>query len=224
MSETVATSKPSRIYSVDFLRGLVIAIMALDHVRDYVTNVRFDPLDLDQTNLALFFTRWVTHFCAPVFVFLAGTSAGFQRHAGKTIPDLSMFLLTRGLWLIFLELTVVKLGWLFNLSPTFYILQVIWVIGVSMIVLAALVRLPMKAIIAIGLIMVVGHNLLDGFGVAAFAPSSAITGNQTGLSATQKFMDVVACAGAGAGRAAVLFNCLSAHSLDWAYGARLCFC
>jgi uncharacterized membrane protein len=95
----------SRIDSIDFLRGLVIVIMALDHVRDFTTNVRFDPLDPAQTNFALYLTRWITHFCAPVFVFLAGTSAGLQKNAGKSPRELSKFLATRGLWLIFLELT-----------------------------------------------------------------------------------------------------------------------
>lgn len=158
-----AVDKPkARIQSVDFLRGLVIVIMALDHVRDYITDVRFDPLDLEQGDPALFLTRWITHFCAPVFVFLAGTSAGFQRHAGKQGKDLSLFLLTRGFWLIFLELTVVKLGWMFNLQLFigFHFLQVIWVIGVSMIALAALVWLPLRVIAAIGVVMVFGHNLL----------------------------------------------------------------
>ncbi len=178
MNDIQQKAKPPRIQSVDFLRGLVIVIMALDHVRDYVTNVRFDPLDLDETNASLFLTRWITHFCAPVFVFLAGTSAGFQRHAGKTGGELSMFLFTRGLWLVFLEFTAVKLAWLFNFPPALYIMQVIWVIGVSMIILAVLVRLPMSAVIAVGLVTVVGHNALDAFGAASFAPSQAMASGQ----------------------------------------------
>lgn len=161
MTNTERKTK-TRIQSIDFLRGLVIVIMALDHVRDYVSVVRFDALDLNQTNMALFFTRWITHFCAPVFIFLAGTSAGFQRHAGKQGKALSMFLLTRGLWLIFLELTVVKLGWMFDLRLVvgYHFLQVIWVIGLAMVALAGLVWLPLRAIAAIGIVMIVGHNLL----------------------------------------------------------------
>ncbi len=161
MGDEVKKAK-TRVQSVDFLRGLVIAIMALDHVRDYVTNVRFDPLDIDQTDPALFLTRWITHFCAPVFIFLAGTSAGFQAQAGKQGKELSMFLLTRGVWLVFLELTVVKMGWMFNLqlSIGYHFLQVIWAIGVSMIALAALVWLPLRVIAAIGVIMIAGHHLL----------------------------------------------------------------
>lgn len=169
-----ANARRPRIDSVDFLRGLVIVIMALDHVRDYVTNVRFDALDLDQTNAALFFTRWITHFCAPAFVFLAGTSAGFQAQAGKSRNELAAFLLTRGLWLIFLELTVVYFGWTFNFQLAAF-LQVIWAIGVSMIALAGLIYLPVPAIAALGAIMVLGHNALDGLGTASFnAPTTGL--------------------------------------------------
>lgn len=159
----------TRITSIDFLRGLVIVIMALDHVRDFTTNARIDPLNPDQTNLALYLTRWITHFCAPVFVFLAGTSAGLLRHAGKSSVELSKFLLTRGIWLIFLELTVVFIGWTFLPPLGVAFLQVIWVIGVSMVILSALVRLPIAAIAAFGLALVAGHNLFDGFGPAPFA-------------------------------------------------------
>lgn len=152
----------ARISSIDFLRGLVIILMALDHVRDYVSDVRFDPLDLEQTNLALFLTRWITHFCAPAFIFLAGTSIGFQRQGGKPDGDLSMFLLTRGLWLMFLEVTIVGFAWMFNPLMTFgfHFLQVIWVIGLSMVLMAAIVRLPLGLIAALGALLVVGHNLL----------------------------------------------------------------
>lgn len=175
MPQTAQSAKPARIDSVDFLRGLVIVIMALDHVRDYVTNVRFDPLDLEQTNAALYLTRWITHFCAPVFVFLAGTAGGFQRQKGKSVAELSRFLLTRGLWLIFLELTVVLFGWKFNFAPLFF-LQVIWAIGASMIALTALVWLPLRAIAAVGAVMILGHNFLDGITAPANfnAPATAL--------------------------------------------------
>lgn len=173
-ASTGANARRSRIDSVDFLRGLVIVIMALDHVRDYVTNVRFDALDLDQSNAALFFTRWITHFCAPAFVFLAGTSAGFQAQAGKSRNELAAFLLTRGLWLIYLELTVIYFGWTFNFQPAAF-LQIIWAIGVSMIALAGLIYLPVPAIAALGAIMVLGHNAFDGLGTANFnAPTTGL--------------------------------------------------
>lgn len=171
MSQSSPVSAPlkARIDSIDFLRGLVIVIMALDHVRDFTTAARIDPLDPNETNLALYATRWITHFCAPVFVFLAGVSAGLQRFAGKPAPELSKFLLTRGLWLIFLELTVIFVGWTFLPPLGVAFLQVIWAIGVSMVILAALVRLPVAAIAAFGLALVVGHNLFDGVGPEPFS-------------------------------------------------------
>lgn len=143
-----------------------MVIMVLDHVRDYFHADAFlyDPLDLSKTSVLLYFTRWITHFCAPVFVFLAGTSA-FMVGRKRGIPELSRFLLKRGLWLVFLELTVVNFGWFFNLKMPFIGFLVIWAIGMGMVVLSLLVRLPMRAILAIGLVLVFGHNLLDDFHV-----------------------------------------------------------
>jgi uncharacterized membrane protein len=156
------TREVARLHSIDVLRGLVIVLMALDHVRDYFTAVRFDPLDLTQTSATLFMTRWITHFCAPVFIFLAGMSA--QLVSRRCTPaQLSRFLLTRGVWLVVLELTVVNFALNFNLRYEMgAVMQVIWVIGASMIVMAALVRLPVRVIGAIGVAMIAGHNLLDG--------------------------------------------------------------
>jgi uncharacterized membrane protein len=153
-----------RLDSVDLLRGLVIVIMALDHARDYFTNVRFGFTGLDQVTAPLFFTRWITHFCAPVFVFLAGTSAFLYQARGRSRAEVSRFLVTRGLWLVVLELTVVRWAWNFNFNYTTELLfvQVIWVLGVSMIVLAGLIYLPMPAVAAVGMAMILGHNLLDG--------------------------------------------------------------
>jgi uncharacterized membrane protein len=154
--------KPPRLDSVDILRGIIMVIMALDHVRDYFTNVRFDPLDLTQTSAALFFTRLVTHFCAPVFVFLAGTGAFLSVSRGKPMKELTRFLWTRGVFLVVMELTVVRFAWLFNFSISLMFVQVIWAIGVSMICLAGLVRLRLRTIAIIGIAMIVGHNALDG--------------------------------------------------------------
>src|SRR5207247_2809144 len=137
------------------LRVIVMVIMMLDHTRDFVHNaaVAFDPLDPTRTNVALFFTRWITHFCAPTFVFLAGTGAYLQFARGKSKKELSRFLITRGLWLIFLEVTVVRAAAFFNLDPRFLLLlQVIWVIGFSMIVLAALIHLPLPVVGAFGVL------------------------------------------------------------------------
>ncbi len=149
-----------RLSSIDFLRGLVMVIMALDHVRDYFWNVRFDPLDLEQTNGALFMTRWITHFCAPIFVLLAGLSAGMMA-ARRTTAELSRFLFTRGVWLIFIEFTVITFGWTFQPITSLFILQVIWAIGVSLVVMSALVWTPTWFIASFAVIVVFGHNLLD---------------------------------------------------------------
>ena len=162
----------SRLDSVDLLRGLVIVIMALDHARDFFTSVRFEATDLTRTTAALFFTRWITHFCAPAFVFLAGTSAFLYGARGKPPAEVSRFLLTRGLWLVVLEWTVVRLAWEFNLdySADLLFVQVIWVIGVSMIVLAGLIHLPLAAVATVGIIMIAGHNLLDGVTPESLGP------------------------------------------------------
>jgi uncharacterized membrane protein len=156
--------KSTRIDSIDLLRGLVMVIMALDHVRDY-THFGYlysDPTDLETTTPILFFTRWITHFCAPVFVFLAGTSAYLYGSKKKSKKDLSKFLFTRGLWLIFIELTVVNFAWTFDIGFGLHIFQVIWVIGLCMVLLSAFIYLPKKVLLGIGLIILFGHNALDG--------------------------------------------------------------
>jgi uncharacterized membrane protein len=170
----------SRIDSIDLLRGIVMVVMMLDHTRDFVHNAaqQFDPTDLSRTNVALFFTRWITHFCAPVFVFLAGTGAYLQFARGKSKSDLSRFLVTRGIWLIVLELTLVRLGLTFSVDVRMLgFLQVIWVIGVSMIVLGALIYLPVKVVGGFGLLMIALHNLLDGFRVTSWrGPGTPVPG------------------------------------------------
>lgn len=154
--------KKNRIESIDVLRGLVMIIMALDHVRDYfhITANTDDPLNLATTTPALYFTRWITHFCAPVFVFLSGTSIYLQS-LRKTKKELSIFLIKRGLWLVFLELFIVTFGWSFNIHFNLLIMQVIWAIGISMFILGLLIRLPFNAVIIIGFLIVCFHNLLD---------------------------------------------------------------
>jgi uncharacterized membrane protein len=153
-----------RVAAVDILRGLAMVLMVLDHTRDFAhrESFLFDPTDLEQADPAMFLTRWITHVVAPVFVLLAGTSARFQVLAGRSRSEITRFLVVRGLWLIVLELTVVRVGIWFNADPAFLgMFQVIWALGVSMLVLAGLVFLPDLAIAAVGLAIIVGHNLLD---------------------------------------------------------------
>jgi len=160
------TASSGRITSIDLLRGAVMIIMALDHVRDYfhADAYLYDPLDLDKTSVVLFFTRWITHFCAPVFMFLAGTSA-FLVGQKKSKKELSVFLLTRGIWLVLLELTLVNFGWNFDIHFTNIYFIVIWALGISMIALSVLIHLPQNLVLLIGIAIVGGHNLLDSLHV-----------------------------------------------------------
>ena len=167
-----------RVYSVDLLRGIVMMIMLLDHVRDFVHagGLTANPTDLTKTTVILFFTRWITHFCAPTFVFLAGTGIYLQRLRGKSQAELSRFLLTRGIWLVILEFTIIRFSLLFNVDYHFFgLAEVIWIFGVSMIVLAVLTYLPTKVVGIIGVAMVLGHNAFDGISVP---PEVSFTGAQ----------------------------------------------
>jgi len=154
-----------RLVSVDILRGLVMVIMALDHTRDFMTYLRFAPEDMTHTYGALFFTRFITHYCAPVFAFLAGTGAFLSTARGKSRSQLSRFLVTRGLWLVLLEFTVVDFAWGF--VPWAHG-GVIWILGWSMVVMALIVWLPLRWITVLGLGMIVTHNLLDPINPASF--------------------------------------------------------
>ena len=159
----MAQVKSTRIQSIDILRGLVMVIMALDHVRDYYHINAFAgnfPENMETTNLILFGTRFITHYCAPVFVFLAGTSA-YLYGQNKTKYQLSKFLITRGLWLVFVEIVINNTLWWFDPKFEFFNLQVIWAIGFCMIILGLLIYLPKRIIIVLGLLIVFGHNLLD---------------------------------------------------------------
>jgi uncharacterized membrane protein len=159
----------ARIESVDLLRGVIMILMALDHTRDYF-GAPVNPTDVATTTVALFFTRWVTHFCAPVFFLLTGTGA-FLALRRRSIPGLSRFLLTRGLWLIFLELFVVRcLGWQFNFDYHLTVLTVLWALGWAMIVLSALVWLPASVVGIIGAAIIVLHNLFDSVQAASLGP------------------------------------------------------
>lgn len=159
-----ASASGVRLDAIDLLRGLVMAVMVLDHARDFFMAGGFNPRDVHDP--ALFLTRWITHFCAPVFVFLAGMSAFLHGARGRTRGELSLYLLSRGLWLVLLEVTLVRFAWTFSIVPDFILLQVIWAIGMAMVALAGLVHLPRRAIAAIALAMIAGHNLLDGVDAA----------------------------------------------------------
>src|SRR3984957_1164080 len=162
------TSRP-RIESVDLVRGIIIILMALDHVHDFFGNLTDQPTILARTTVALFFTRWITHFCAPTFFLLTGTSAALTL-GRMSKPALSRFLITRGLWLIFLEVVVMRFAMQFNFDYHVTILTVLWGLGWAMIVLAGLIWLPIWGIVAIGAVMVAGHNTLDGIDSAKLGP------------------------------------------------------
>lgn len=160
-------STSHRLNAIDQLRGLVIVIMGLDHVRDFFSPFSFQPEDLSQTSPELFFTRWITHFCAPVFIFLTGISAFLFEQKQQSKAELTKFLLSRGLWLVFIEIVVVNASWKFAFPPWFFV-QVIWAIGISMIILAMLIHLPKKLILFTSLLIIIGHNLLDPIQATSF--------------------------------------------------------
>ncbi|HKE46916.1 MAG TPA: heparan-alpha-glucosaminide N-acetyltransferase domain-containing protein [Rhodanobacteraceae bacterium] len=170
---TAPVQTTSRVVSVDLLRGLIMIVMALDHVRDYFSPFPWDPTDLSKASAGLFLTRWITHFCAPVFVFLAGTSAWlYRRNSGCTMRHLQGFLVTRGLWLVLLEITLISFFWQFGYRGM--ILQTLWSLGWSMVALAALLYLPPRWILVVGLAMIFGHNALDGIHAQDFGPYAMV--------------------------------------------------
>lgn len=155
-----------RYPAIDALRGAVMIIMALDHIRDFLSlsAMSFSPEDLSRTTPALFLTRWITHFCAPVFMFTAGMGAYFWWQNNRTKAQLSTFLWTRGLWLVILELTVMQLAFNFNFSSRYpVLLTILWALGMSMIILAALVHLPLRLLAVLSVAVIALHNCLDGF-------------------------------------------------------------
>ena len=164
------TVTAARVLSVDLLRGLVMVIMTIDHTRDFVHSaaMAFPPEDLTKTTAAIFLTRWITHVCAPTFMFCAGLGAWFRLERGRTVADLSGFLWTRGLWLIVLEFTAVHVGFFFSFQYSVLILLVFWALGMSMIALAGLIYLPYRALLAVSLGMIALHNLTDSVAAAQF--------------------------------------------------------
>lgn len=164
-----------RVNSIDLLRGIIMILMALDHTRDYFhfSAFVFSPTDLDNTTPAIFFTRWITHFCAPAFVFLSGISININlRKRGR--PELVKYLLTRGFWLIFLDLVVLRFGFFFNFYYDMTVLSILWLIGWCMVFMAAVIFLPYRAILVIALLIIVGHDALAGISFTPGTPMASI--------------------------------------------------
>lgn len=181
----MSTSTAYRIASIDIMRGLVMIIMALDHTRDFfhITAMTANPLDPATTTTALYFTRWITHFCAPTFVFLSGLSA-YLSSRNKTKNEASSFLIKRGIWLIIVEITLVSFGLTFNPLFNFFIWQVIWAIGCSMILLALMMRISYIAVLITGIILFAAHNILDYLAL----PTTGVAGSLWGIFLTSRGM------------------------------------
>jgi uncharacterized membrane protein len=151
-----------RLETIDLMRGLVMVLMALDHTRDFFSDALYSPTDLSKTSAGLFLTRWVTHLCAPTFVFLTGSSAYLSTVRRQlTNRQLAGYLFIRGLWLVVLELTLVRFGWLFNWDYHVQFGQVIWALGWSMVGLSGLIFLPRWLIAGFAMVTIAGHNTLD---------------------------------------------------------------
>ena len=157
----VVSTKRVRLESIDVLRGIIMIVMALDHTRDFFSNTGLNPTDPTNTTIPLFFTRWITHFCAPTFFLLTGVGAYLSLRK-KSKRELSRFLFTRGLWLIFLEIVIFRcFGWQWNFDYHLLMLNVLWALGWAMIVLSALVYLPTWLVATFGVVMIATHNLFD---------------------------------------------------------------
>lgn len=168
-TESVAAAPKRRLESVDLLRGIVMIVMALDHVRDYFGDYANNPTNLATTTAPLFFTRWITHFCAPTFFLLTGMGARLSR-ASQGPAAVSRYLATRGLWLVILDATVLRLAIQFNVDYRVTVLNVLWALGWSMIGLALLVRFSDRVILGVGLGLIFLHNAADGINAASFGP------------------------------------------------------
>jgi uncharacterized membrane protein len=151
-----------------------MVIMALDHTRDFFTDFHYSPTDLQHASTVMFLTRWITHYCAPLFIFLSGTSAFLSISKGKSKKQAAFHLLTRGLWLILLEFTLVHIGWQFNVGYNVVVMQVIWAIGCSMIALAGLIFLPIPALATLSLLIIFGHNALDSISAESFGDNAPL--------------------------------------------------
>ena len=165
-----------RVPSVDALRGLVMIIMALDHTRDFFHSTAqvFQPEDLTRTTAVLLFTRWITHFCAPVFMFTAGLGAFLWLRGDRTKSELSRFLWKRGLWLVVLELTVLRFAMNFSLIQGPVVLTILWALGWSMVALGFLVRVPIRPLAALSIAVIALHNLADPIAASQFGAAAGV--------------------------------------------------
>lgn len=180
MLTTAYTPKTNkRIDSIDVLRGLIMLVMALDHVRDMFHQGSPDPTDLATTTPLLFFTRWITHFCAPNFIFLSGVSA-FLAGKRRNKKELSLFLIQRGIWLVLVELLIINTVYELNFSFHTIVLQVIWAIGISMILLGLIIWLPIELIAVLGALIFFGHNIFDHFHLSGVASQLLLTASGFG--------------------------------------------
>src|SRR5579872_5117077 len=170
VSPALAAQPAARVRSVDALRGLIMIIMALDHTREFfhVGAMSFQPEDLTRTTPALFFTRWITHICAPVFMLTAGLGAFLWLRRGRTTAQLSHFLWKRGLWLVVLDLTALRFAMNFSLTKGIVILSILWALGWSMVALGFLVRLPRPALAVLSVAVIATHNLADSVSASQF--------------------------------------------------------
>lgn len=162
----------TRVTSVDALRGLVMIVMALDHTRDYFTAARFQPEDLTRTTVAYFFTRWITHICAPTFMFTAGIGAFLWMRRGRSAGELSRFLWKRGLWLVILELTALRFAVFFGLLSGPVLLTILWALGWSMVALGFLVRIPIRPLAIVSIAAIALHNLADPVQASQFGSAA----------------------------------------------------
>ena len=174
--QPAAAASASRVASVDALRGLVMIIMALDHVREYFHSgaISFQPDDLSRTTAVLFFTRWITHICAPAFMFTAGLGAYLRLARTRDPGQLSRFLWSRGLWLVLLELTVLRLAMNFSLTRGAVLLTVLWALGWSMVALGFLARLPVRVLALLSISIIVLHNVADHVSASQFGTAGWI--------------------------------------------------
>ncbi|HMJ68262.1 MAG TPA: heparan-alpha-glucosaminide N-acetyltransferase domain-containing protein [Cyclobacteriaceae bacterium] len=171
----MSIGEKQRVSSIDLLRGLIMVVMVLDHTRDYFHSeaLLFDPTNLEKTTPVLFATRWITHFCAPAFALLSGISININlRKRGR--PELVKYLLTRGLWLVILDLVVLRFGFFFQFYYDMTFFSILWMLGWCMVLMAVVIFLPYRAILVIAIVIIAGHDALNGIAVTPGTPMASL--------------------------------------------------